>query len=305
MKARYVNPVFIVSALVALCTVSAQAADGYGRNATGGAGGASVTVTTPAQLRQYAESTTPYIITVSGTINVDATGVAVKVKSNKTIKGANSSATVIGNLDLSNGGVVNNVIIQNLRITNPGGDGINVYGCTNVFITKCEVFDCADGLIDVSDDANWITISWCKFHYPSQSAHRFANIVGRATDPAGFLRVTMHHNWWGNRCDQRMPAGSKSLVHLYNNYWNCTGNYYCTSAGDGATWLSQNNFYQSVNSPTGVTGGGRIKWTGNTYNNCTGNISPSSSTGITPNYAYTLDSTSSVPSIVQNGAGNR
>ncbi|MGC4071909.1 MAG: right-handed parallel beta-helix repeat-containing protein, partial [Nibricoccus sp.] len=206
-------------------------------------------------------------------------------------------------LDLTSGGV-NNVIIQNLKITNPNGDGITLMNCTNVFVTKCEVYDCRDGLIDMGDRADYLTISWCKFHYPSQSEHRFANILGRTADPAGYLRVTMHHNWWSNRCDQRMPAGSNSQAHLYNNYFDCSGNYYCTSGSIRNNWLVQNNYYQGVNSPIGETSGGKLKITGNTYNSCAGNL-PGTGSGFTPNYGYTLDPTANVPTRVKNGAGNK
>ncbi|MFT3868261.1 MAG: hypothetical protein QM715_07170 [Nibricoccus sp.] len=295
----------VSAALIPLAAISVQAADGYGRSATGGTGGANVTVTTAAQLKQYAESTTTYNITVSGTIDVNSTGTSVKVKSNKTIKGANTSATVKGCLDLGSGGV-NNVIIQNLRITNPGGDGITLMGgCTNVFITKCEFFDCADGCCDIGDSANNITVSWCKFNYPSQADHRFTMILGRSTDPAGYLKVTLHHNWWASRCDQRMPSGSYGQGHLYNNYFNCSGNSYCTNARVGSNWLVQNSYYQSVKNPLYEEGGGKIKSSGNTFASCTGLINVATGAGFTLPYGYTLDATANVPTRVQGGAGNR
>src|SRR5262249_37671730 len=119
----------VMAALVVMGASCCFAADAYGRNATGGTGGANVTATTLAQLKQYMESTTTYTITVSGTINIGS-GASVKVQPNKTIKGANSSAKIIGCLDL---GGANNIIIQNLDISNPGGDGITVWGTKNVY----------------------------------------------------------------------------------------------------------------------------------------------------------------------------
>src|SRR5262245_1227987 len=215
----------------ALSTINGLAADGYGRNATGGTGGANVTATTAAQLKQYVESSTTYTITVSGTINLGS-GVSVKVKSNKTIKGANSSAKIIGCLDLGSGGV-NNVIIQNLDISNPGGDGVTVWGAKNVFITKCTIHDCGDGCVDVTQNADNVTISWCKFYYSSSSAaHRFVSICGNV-EPAGY-HVTYHHNWFAQNCDQRMPSGSFNRCHLYNNYFSCTGNSYCSNVRIGS-----------------------------------------------------------------------
>lgn len=229
------TPSFL-AALAAMAFLSAsalQAADGYGRNTTGGAGGANVTATTAAQLRSYAESATPYIITISGTIDLGST--SVKVKSNKTIKGANTSATIKGCLDLGSGSV-NNVIIQNLNITNPFGDGVSCWGATNVFCTKCNFYDCADGSFDISQGASKVTVSWCKFSYPTQSAHCFAMILGNVDTPQNY-ETTIHHCWFADRCDQRMPSGSYSMAHLYNNYFSSTGNFYCTNARTDSNWI--------------------------------------------------------------------
>src|SRR5262245_61850481 len=86
---------------IVLASLSSPAADGFGRNATGGAGGATVTATTAAQLRQYAESTTTYNINVSGTIDLGTSG-RVNVKGNKTIHGTSTSATIKGTLNIEN-----------------------------------------------------------------------------------------------------------------------------------------------------------------------------------------------------------
>ena len=296
-----------MSACALALTPAGFAADGFGRNATGGTGGTggtSVTATTAAQLQQYVESTTTYIITVSGTINLGS-GVSVKVKSNKTIKGANTSAKIIGCLDLGSGGV-NNVIIQNLIITNPGGDGITLWNCSNVYVTKCEVYDCGDGCIDVTQGADNITISWCKFHYTSSSAaHRFVDICGNV--PTSGYHVTFHHNWWADNCDERMPSGSYCNAHIYNNYFSCTGNGYCTNVRTNGTMRVENNYYNAVNNPCYKESNGRIYSSGNTFNNCTGTPG---STGkdsgvVTQNYGNTLDATANVPSRVQGGAGNK
>jgi pectate lyase len=284
--------------LCALPALSSFAADGYGRNATGGAGGASVTATTAAQFKTYAESSSAYIITVSGTLNTGT----VRVKSNKTIQGANSSAKIVGCLDLGSGGV-NNVVIQKLNISNPAGDGVTCWSATNVFCTKVSFTDCADGSFDISQGASKVTVSWCKFSYPSQADHRFAMILGNV-DVSQNYETTLHHNWFSSRCDQRMPSGSYSMAHLYNNYFNCSGNSYCTNARAGANWIAENNYYQSVKSPLYEEGGGRIKSSGNTFASCTGTINVATGSGFTLPYSYSLTATSSVPSAVQAGAGN-
>ncbi len=112
--------------LIVIMVSSAIAADGFGGNATGGAGGTAVTVTGAADFTTYATSSSPYIITVSGTITLTGN---VLVQSNKTIQGINESATINGNLKLAGSGV-SNVIIQYLNITNPAAvgdkDGITI-----------------------------------------------------------------------------------------------------------------------------------------------------------------------------------
>ncbi|MFT3783077.1 MAG: hypothetical protein QM790_13800 [Nibricoccus sp.] len=284
--------------------VSLQAAtyDGYGRNATGGAGGTSVTVTTAAQLHSYAESPSTYIITVSGTI--DLAGNNVKVLSNKTIQGANTSATIKnGALDLGSGGV-NNVVIKNLNITNPNGDGVTCWGATNVYCTKVSFYDCGDGCFDVTQGASKVTVSWCKFYYPTQADHRFCMILGNV-DTSQSYETTLHHNWFASRCDQRMPSGSYSVAHIYNNYFSCSGNSYCTNARVGSTWMAQNNYYAGVKSPLYEESGGKIYSSGNTFSNCTGNINIATGSAFTLPYSYTLTTTTSVPSIVQASAGNK
>src|SRR2546423_3860738 len=114
-KTKTALSVLAVFLAAIFCPAGLFAADGFGASATGGAGGTAVTVTTSAQLLQYAANsgTTRYIITVSGTISITGgsggDGKTCKVGSNKTIQGADANATIIGCLDVN---TVNNVIIQ-------------------------------------------------------------------------------------------------------------------------------------------------------------------------------------------------
>ncbi len=282
------------------------AADGYGRNATGGTGGANVTATTAAQLRQYAESSTTYTITVSGTIDLGASG-RVNVKSNKTLKGANSSATIKGTINLSS---VNNVIIQNLNVTANTGepasnDGISVNGSTNVFITKCTVYDCTDGNIDIAKGSDNVTVSWCKFYYTRNNGHNFSNLIGSSDTDTGGYRITFHHNWWSTGCKQRMPADRFGPFHLYNNYWDCAGNDYCSTARNVTQMLAENNYYQGVKNPLAKQNSGKLKTSGNVFASCTGTMATSNDSVTLPNYGYTLDTAANARTRVINGAGNR
>jgi len=304
VKGRRVLAGLSVAALLA-CT-SSQAADGYGRNATGGAGGATVTATTAAQLRQYAESTTTYNINISGTIDLGSGG-RVNVKGNKTLHGTSTSATIKGTLNIEN---VSNVIIDHLNITaNTGAaganDGVTINNSRNIFITKCNVYDCTDGGIDNRTGATAITISWCRFYYTRDNGHNFVNLIGAADTDTPTGNITFHHNWYSTLCKQRMPADRFGQVHMYNNYFNCSGNSYCSEARLSSQILSQNNYYQSVKDPCFKSANGRLRVSGNTYASCTGKQFTTTDSVFTPNYGYTLDATANVPSRVQAGAGNR
>lgn len=297
----------ILSALLCLFGSNvSNAQDGYANingTTTGGAGGNTVTVTTAANLITYATSASPYIIRVSGTITLSS---RLDVTANKTIEGVNTSSTINGNINIG----VNNVIVRNLTITNPSGtglgDGVSIWGGTHVWVDHVSFVDCADGCCDINHLADYVTVSWCKFSYPTQVDHRFPMILGGDPydAPGNNLHVSMHHNWFAERCDQRMPSGSYSNAHVYNNYFSSAGNSYCTNARIGTHWLVQNNYYNGVNNPCNYQDGGIMQISGNTYSNCTGNQFTASSGTVTVPYSYSLTATGSVPGVVQSGAGN-
>jgi len=300
--------------------------DGFGSAATGGAGGPIYTVSTSAELLARATSIETCTINISGTIDVTGgvggDGKSVRLLSNKTIQGLDANSTLIGCLDLGGGGV-NNVIIRHLNITHPGttigpegkytdgGDGITAWGCTNVHISHCTFHDCADGSCDITQGSDFITVSWCMFYYTNSLTHRFPMILGNTA--TSDYHVTLHHNWFAEGCDQRMPSGSYSRAHLYNNYFSCAGNSYCTNVRTGGEFLVENNYYAAVKSPCYKQDGGKISESGNIFQNCTGlppghDLTAGAVTGndtvFTPPYAYTPDPAADVPALVMAGAGN-
>ena len=310
----------IIAACVLCCASGVFAADGYGGNATGGAGGPVYTVSTAADLSYYAETNdSPCIVQVSGTIDLSSLeGRKVDIRSNKTITRAAPGATIIGNLNFEDN--ANNVIIERLIITNPGvaegHDGISVTArITNVFITHCTIYDCGDGCIDITSASDYVTVSWCKFYYVSQSQHRNVNLFSSgdgATGDRGKLHITFHHNWWSTLCDQRMPRGRFGRVHVYNNYYSCTGNLYCIGVGVESQLRVESNYFDGITSAwasyntAGYTPG-IIGWNGdNQFMN--GTTIPTWATNnytsvFIPTYVPTLDAGADVKSIVMNGAG--
>ena len=290
---------------------TAFAADGWASmngDTTGGAGGTTVTVSNATDFKTYVESTDTYIVQVSGTIDLNSIGGRVRIRSNKTIKGVDPpNATIIGELGFKFGS--SNVIIEGLNITNPAyayGDGISVKeDINNVFITKCTVYDCFDGCIDITRRSDWVTVSWCKFYYTSDTGHNFVHVIGTGDSAdLGKLNVTFHHNWWYTLCKQRMPRVDYASVHVYNNYYDCPGNDYATGLFNYAEVLIENNYYDSIDDPYYIiSGNGKIEAYDNVFVNCTGQIHDGDDTVFTPPYSYMLNDANDVPDIVQAYAG--
>jgi pectate lyase len=198
---------------------------------TGGRGAQTVTVTSYADLKSYAESATAYIIRVQGTISNGSAGGRVSIRSNKSIIGIGNTAFLSG-VGLEVNGY-NNVIIQNLRMTlvgtsNPsgvnGGDVISISGTSrNIWIDHCELYnedpatntdiDKYDGLIDIKGQTGFITISWNYLH-----DHHKGGLVGAADDDLyADRKITFHHNYY-NRVKLRIPMYRGAVGHFFNNY---------------------------------------------------------------------------------------
>jgi len=301
------NRLCLTILLLVAGAIHTRAQDGYcmvNGTTTGGAGGPTVTVTNGTDFNTQINTAGPRIIQVQGPISIGR----VFTTANKTIIGLGTNAALLGNLNISG---VSNVIVQNLRISNPGGDGITIReaggnpGSHHVWVDHVTFIDCGDGSCDISVGADLVTVSWCKFIYPTQLQHRFTMIAdGQAGNPNSG-HITVHHNWWSTRADQRMCASSYARIHYYNNYFNCSNNSYCSNARTDTEMNSENNYYAGVKDAVTVSSGtnGKIKTSGNSYPGCTGTIHPGTDTVFTPPYAYALDATANVPNLVTNGAG--
>jgi pectate lyase len=288
---------------------------------TGGQGGATVTVSNFTDFNTYVgNTTTPYIIQVVGTINLG--GSNVRVRNNKTIVGLGTNATLVGDLKVDGN---NNVIIRNLNFTNPDGagdnDGLTLQDCLNVWVDHCTFYDGADGNLDITHGADWVTVSWCRFFYTNPGAsHRFSNLVGHsdnnAGEDAGKLHVTFHHNWWGQNVHERMPRVRFGRIHSFNNYFNSPGNNYCFRVALGAEVRIESNYFLDVHNPwevyvtTGTTG--KVHAVNNILTGSTSFsvgdddkslIVPGTDTVFVPAYSYTLDTASMVPNTITNYAG--
>jgi pectate lyase len=257
------------SAPVGDCTVEASpvgwasvSGDGV-TTTTGGLGGDTVKPATAAELIEYAASDEPLVIEIEGTFAVPR----LDVSSNKTLVGIGDDATLEGGVRVrgKDDANVKNVIIRNVHVnggpTDADGDAMQIYFAHHVWIDHCDIFDGPDGNLDITHASNWITISWTKFRYtaayqkPSgeDSDHRFSNLLGHSDNNAdeddGRLKITLHHDFWGERVIERMPRVRFGEVHVFNNYFHAPGNNYCVGGGLDAHVLVENNYFDDVKDP--------------------------------------------------------
>ena len=128
-----------------------------------------------------------------------------------------------------------NFIIRNLSFVGPGSvdvggvDLVSVINSTHhVWVDHCEFIDGQDGNFDITNESDYITASWCHFHYTDRSyVHQNTNLVGSSdskVEDRGKLNITFAYNEWGENCRSRMPMGRFGKIHLLNNWYNCPGN---------------------------------------------------------------------------------
>lgn len=285
---------------------------------TGGAGGPEVVVSTVADLRHYAyDLPEPYVIKVAGTISGNE---VVRVRSNKTVVGVGFDARLLG-VGLQVGwnsefGLIGNVIIRNLAFEKALApvDGVTVaYGAHNVWIDHCDFssdrdhgVDFYDGLLDVNHGADFITVSWSRFHDHYKTS-LVGNSDGSGDEDEGHLTVTYHHNAF-HRSGGRNPSVRFGTVHAYNNHYLDLDDYGVASRME-AQVLVENNWFENVNRPiradtslspiAGHVSGVET----NAYVACTPNSITSTPATWVPPYAYPLDAVGDVPELVNTWAG--
>ena len=302
---------------------------GSGTTTTTGGGSASPqTVTSVSALTAAAAGDTPAVLYVKGVL---APG-KIDVGSNKTIVGL-CGAEIHGHLELNG---ASNIIIRNVKIVgygvgdcsrdpdydasvgcSSGNDAITVsHDAHHIWFDHCDISDGTDGNLDITRGADFVTISWTKFHYTPRtdpsgndstgaSGHRFSNLIGSSDDvpgDVGHLNVTWHHDWWADNVMERMPRTRYGKIHLFNNLFTSTGNNYCTNAGHEASLLVESNVYVGVKNPLKPDSDGDMKATSNIFTNTSGTAT-ASGTGFSPPYTYTPESASAIQAEVTAGAG--
>jgi pectate lyase len=279
---------------------------------TGGAGGATVTVSTLSDFKAAVAGSTAKIVYVSGTIQ-GAGDDPVYVSSNKSIIGK-PGATITGvSLYLF---TVNNVIVQNITFKNYVTDAAIMmkFATTHVWVDHCDFStDRTHGWaywgkdITITRASDFITVSWSKFHDTNLSLLISGGIAGNEED-IGHLHVTLHHNFWYN-VGEREPDMNYGSVHVFNNY-HLNNSGYSLGARAGGTVRTDNEYFSGCAKPisTNLAGDPPGYFSGvstNTYLNCgANNITTALSTWV-PDYSYSavLDPVANVPAVVQKGSG--
>lgn len=290
--------------------------DALGQKGTyGGRDGKTVTVKTLADLEKYATATEPYVIVVAATINMDPVGKEIKVQSNKTIIGSGTAGQIVGGGFFLGQGV-HNVIIRNLTIRDAyqgvwndkehDYDGIQMDGAHHVWIDHNDIRHMADGLIDSRKDTTYLTVSWNRL---SQENKAFG--IGWTDNVTA--DITIHHNWI-RETEQRNPSTDNvAHAHLYNNFLeDVAGTEIKSSYGNYArgrtNMILENSSFQGLTNPVVRDATATLVQRGNVFSGTTGkNESGGSGAAWDPRkyYAYTLDKTADVPSLLRSGAGPR
>jgi pectate lyase len=286
-----------------------------------------------------------------------ASQIKIAVGSNTTIIGVNGGRLDHGNLVLT---TVSNVIVRNLEMTdaadcfpawdptdgdtgnwNSNYDLVSTIGSTNVWLDHNTFNDgdnpdsdqpfyfgrpyqVHDGATDLTKGSDLLTVS-----YNDYSNHDKTMLIGSTDTPGvdvGKLRVTVHHNRFGN-VTQRAPRVRFGQVDVYDNLYVATDEEYLYSLGVGfeSSIYAENNFFKlSADVPTGnlitVLKGTQITATGTLVQVTDGRPQPVDlvaaynaahdpdlipDAGWTPTLRTHLDPTRAVPAAVSASAGAR
>ncbi|MGW2615598.1 pectate lyase family protein [Streptomyces sp. NPDC001500] len=181
-----------------------------------------------------------------------AKNIVFKVPANTSVVGVpgTSAGMTGGMLQIQN---VDNVIVRNLSFSatedcfpqwdptdgddgnwNSDYDSVTLRGATHVWadhnsFTDAPHLDSAnpryygreyqihDGALDITKSSDLVTVSRNRF-----TDHDKTMLIGSSdSEPAGKLRVSLHHNVWKGIV-QRAPLTRVGQVHIYNNYYDVT-----------------------------------------------------------------------------------
>jgi pectate lyase len=288
--------------------------DAWGQNGTtGGTGGPTVTVTTPAQFISEAASTGPKIIRVQGMLALP--GPMHEVTSDKTIVGVGASSGFTGgglNIGLAiddaitspPANAVNNVIVRNLSFRDWADDAVNVQMFSHhVWIDHNTWTTGFDGGVDIKRGSSYVTVSYNHADGTDKNM-LLGHDDGNAAQDVGRLKVSYHHNWFDNTNQRNPRVRFGDQVHVYNNYYLDTGNYGVAATEDSGV-IVEGNYFENVDDPYHLgeasSGPGRLV----ARDNCLINSSTGETGGsvTNPPYPYSLEPACDVKADVTAAAG--
>jgi pectate lyase len=207
---------------------------------------------------------------------------------------------------------VSNVIIQNLTFSNADDDALNV-GCYahHVWLDHNTINKPYDGSIDIKRGADFVTVSWNRLIEADKAmllGHETSS--DQALQSAGRLHVTYHHNLFDNTV-QRHPRVRYGTTHVFNNYaFGTHMSYFVGVANNANIYVEANNIAGTNNACKSFENASTSHVTFKSDNivldrkgrPLTCDVSNDGKATVPP-YAYSADTTSSVPASVQNGAG--
>lgn len=206
-----------------------------------------------------------------------------------------------------------NVIVRNIVFQGPGSidvggnDLISSTGAKNIWIDHCTFMDGMDGNFDITQKADFHTVSWCVFKYTERSfMHQNTNLIGSSdSESAGYLNTTFAFNWWAPGCSQRMPLGRVGKIHMLNNYYSCGSASLCMNPRKNSEFLVEGNYFASnVKNCYKSDNATAVTWADNNIIANTSVTKPTSfGTTVVVPYTYDVAAANAVPDAVQNYAG--
>lgn len=250
--------------------------------------------------------TTPMCFRIIGTIetkDMDALASSdegLQIKANKaanemniTIEGVGNDATIKGFGILLYRGA--SYELRNFGVMTLIDDGLSLKEAQHVWIHNVDLFYGpnkggdqikGDGALDLKDDTQYTTISYCHFFDTGKSS-----LCGMKSE-TGPNYITYHHNWF-DHSDSRHPRIRRMTVHVYNNYFDGVAKY-GVGATTGSDVFVENNYFRNCSKPmlismqgTDINNGvGTADQTKGTFSKEDGGIIKSYNNVMTGSYKY-------------------
>lgn len=140
----------------------------------------------------------------------------------------------------------------------------------NIWVDHCEFYnhpkstehkDRYDGLLDIKNNTQYVTISWCHFHDHSKSC-----LFGSGDSDKFDRTTTLHHNFFENIQGSRLPLLRYGRHHYYNNYM-----YNCADGLDprtGSNSYIEACYFEDCKKPICDADGGNVTQLNNQFKGC-------------------------------------